>query len=223
MKTPFIAFWPNGIEKKGQVCEGLISAIDIAPTILELAGAEIPESVQGVSFSKLFKKPEKSFRNYVFAEHNWHDYEAHERMVRTKEYLYILNSRPQYTNLGPADAIGSTSYADLLTLKEEGKISDEQGEIFIQPRPKEELYNNIEDPEQFNNLATDKKYDKQKNKLNKILTEWMQETSDNIPENLTVDWYERIAGYVKTPAHGKRGEMPGEKNNAVTNNNKGKF
>jgi arylsulfatase A-like enzyme len=223
MKTPFIAFWPNGIEKKGQLCEGLISAVDIAPTILKLAGAAIPESVQGVSFDKLFNNPEKPFRNYVFAEHNWHDYEAYERMVRTKEFLYILNSRPQYTNLGPADAVGSPSYVDLLTLKEKGKISDEQAEIFIQPRPTEELYNNIEDPEQFNNLATFEKYSKKKKQLNKVLIEWMTETGDNIPEIITADWYERVAGYIKTPAHGVRGEMPGAKNNAVKNNNKGRF
>lgn len=223
IKTPFIAFWPKGIEKKEQVCEGLVSVIDIAPTILELAGAEIPKSVQGVSFSTLLSNPNKSFRNYVFAEHNWHDYEAHERMVRTKDYLFILNSRPQFTNLGPADAVGSPSHADLLSLKEEGKISPEQGEIFITPRPTEELYKNSEDPEQFKNLAFNEKYSKKQKQLKKVLLEWMEETGDNIPEKITADWYEKVPGYKKTPSNGNRGEMPGMKNNAVKNNNKGKF
>ena len=36
------------------------------------------------------KNPEKSFRNYVFAEHNWHDYEAHQRMIRNDSFLYIV-------------------------------------------------------------------------------------------------------------------------------------
>ena len=223
MKTPFVAFWADGISKKGKVCESLVSVIDIAPTLLDLAGTEIPESIQGVSFSKLFKKPEKSFRNYVFAEHNWHDYEAHERMVRSKEYLYILNSRPQFSNLGPADAVGSPSYEDLIKLKEEGSISEKQGEIFLAPRPVEELYNNIEDPEQFQNLISDHQYGKKRNQMNKVLLECMQETGDNIPQKLTADWYEKVPGYIKTPAHGKRGEMPGMKNDAVSNNNKGKF
>jgi hypothetical protein len=44
----------------------------------------------------------------------------------------------------------------------------------------------------------------------------MAETADNIPENLTSDWYEKIPGYVKTPAHGHRGEMPGNKTGAAT-------
>ncbi len=222
MKTPFVAFWPKGINKN-QVCKELVSVIDIAPTILELASAEIPESIQGVSFSKLLNNPEKSFRNYVFAEHNWHDYEAHERMVRTNEYLYILNSRPQFTNLGPADAVGSPSFENLVQLKEEGTISTEQAEIFMEPRPTEELYNNLEDPEQFNNLATNHNYIKKRKKLNKVLMEWMKETGDDVPEILTADWYEKVPGYIKTPEHGKRGEMPGTKNNAAINNNKGRF
>ncbi|HSH19470.1 MAG TPA: sulfatase [Draconibacterium sp.] len=223
MKTPFIAFWPAGIGTKMQECNSLVSAIDIAPTILELAGAKTPELVQGVSFSKLFVKTKKPFRNYVFAEHNWHDYEAHERMVRTKDYLFILNSRPQLTNLGPADAVGSPSYSDLLDLKEKGNISAEQSEIFLTPRPIEELYYNIEDPEQFNNLAFKGEYANKQNQLKKILVEWMKETGDDIPMELTTDWYEKIPGYVKTVNHNIRGEMPGMKNSATKNNNKGKF
>jgi hypothetical protein len=144
-------------------------------------------------------------------------------MVRTKDYLFILNSRPQFTNLGPADAVGSPSYSDLLYLKEKGNISLEQSEIFLSPRPTEELYNNIEDPEQFNNLAFKNKYAKKQNQLKKVLVEWMEETGDDMPEKLTADWYEKIPGYKKTPQHGVRGEMPGMKNNATKNNNKGRF
>jgi arylsulfatase A-like enzyme len=223
MKTPFVAFWPKGIGEKPKSCTSLVSAIDIAPLILELAGAKIPESVQGVSFVKLLKNPEKPFRNFVFAEHNWHDYEAHERMVRTKDFLFILNSRPQFTNLGPADAVGSPSFTDLLTLKEEGKISAEQAEIFIEPRLTEELYKNAEDRDQFNNLAFSDKYLEKQKELKQVLLEWMDETGDNIPEKLTADWYEKLPGYIKTSSHGIRGEMPGTQNNAVKNNNKGKF
>jgi arylsulfatase A-like enzyme len=223
MQTPFIAFWPKGIANEPQICNGLVSAIDIAPTILELAGAKIPKTVQGVSFAKLLKNPEKPFRNYVFAEHNWHDYEAHERMVRTKDFLFILNSRPEFTNLGPADAVGSPSYAELSALKDDGKLSAEQVEIFIQPRPSEELYFNLNDKNQFNNLAFQEKYKEKQMELKLVLLEWMKETGDNIPENLTAGWFEKVPGYVKTPQHGIRGEMPGKATNATENNNKGKF
>lgn len=215
MKTPFIAFWPKGLGTKPRVCNSLVSAIDIAPTLLELASAKIPETVQGVSFMKLLKNPDKSFRNYVFAEHNWHDYEAHERMVRTKDFLYILNSRPKLTNLGPADAVGSPSFKDLLEGKKNGTLSSEQSEIFIQPRPVEELYKNSTDREQFENIAAKPEFQEKLVELRLVLKNWMAETADNIPENLTPDWYEKLPGYVKTPAHGKRGEMPGKKTDAV--------
>ena len=43
----------------------------------------------------------------------------------------------------------------------------------------------------------------------------MAETADNIPEDLTPDWYEKMPGYMKTPLYGKRGEMPGKKTDAV--------
>ena len=223
MKTPFIAFWPKGIGIKPQVCHGLVSAVDIAPTILELAGAKIPDEVQGVSFAGLFKKPERLFRNFVFAEHNWHDYEAHERMVRTKDFLFILNSRQQFTNLGPADAVGSPSFADLLDLKKTGNLTAEQAEIFLAPRPNEELYYNLNDANQFKNLAFTEKYKEKQKELKQVLLEWMQETGDNIPEKLTADWYEKVPGYIKTPENGIRGEMPGSATNATKNNNKGKF
>ncbi len=215
MKTPFIAFWPNEIGTKPQVCNSLVSAIDIAPTLLELASAKIPETVQGVSFGALLKTPEKSFRNYVFAEHNWHDYEAYERMVRTKDFLYILNSRPKLTNLGPADAVGSPSFKDLATGYEKGNLTSAQSEIFLQPRPTEELYENSSDPDQFQNLAAKPEFQEKLVELRLVLKNWMAETADNIPENLTPDWYEKLPGYVKTPAHGQRGEMPGQKTGAV--------
>ena len=215
MKTPFIAFWPDGIGTKPRVCASLVSAIDIAPTLLELASANVPETIQGVSFRALLKNPEKSFRNYVFAEHNWHDYEAHERMVRTKEYSYILNSRPKLTNLGPADAVGSPSFKDLATGYEKGNLSDEQAEIFLQPRPTEELYQNSSDPNQFKNLAVHPEFQNKLVELRQVLKNWMAETADNIPENLTPDWYEKLPGYVKTTHHGQRGEMPGKKTDAV--------
>ncbi|MFW5761899.1 MAG: sulfatase, partial [Cyclobacteriaceae bacterium] len=53
MKTPFVIHWPAGIKSKGQV-DALVSAIDIAPTFLQIAGLQSPESFQGKSFDKLF-------------------------------------------------------------------------------------------------------------------------------------------------------------------------
>ncbi len=156
LKSPFIIHWPEGAGRKNQVCQALVSSIDIAPTVLELAGLDAPVSIQGFSFAKLLSKPSRKFRNYVFAEHNWHDYEAHERMVRTKDFLYVLNSRPQFPQSGPADAVGSPSYEELDSLWKINGLTRQQADIFTAPRPNEELYNNKTDPDQYYNLAGNK-------------------------------------------------------------------
>lgn len=223
MKTPFIVCWPKGIGEKERVCQSLVSSIDIAPTLLELASVKIPESVQGVSFCALLDRPEKSFRNIVFAEHNWHDYEAHERMVRSKDFLYILNSRPQFANSGPADALGSPSFKDLLDLKTTGSITPVQADVFMSPRPAEELYEIGSDPDQVKNVISNTGYQNELKNFRKVLSEWMDQTGDDIPQNLTQDWYTKDSKTAKTPGFGIRGQMPGEKRNATQNNHKGKF
>jgi arylsulfatase A-like enzyme len=223
LKSPFIVHWPDGAGTKNQLCQALVSSIDIAPTVLDIAGVDTPVTVQGFSFVKLLSKPSKKFRNHVFAEHNWHDYEAHERMVRTRDYLYILNSRPQFPQSGPADAVGSPSFAELDSLRKMDLLSKQQEDIFTAPRSNEELYINDNDPDQFNNIAGLQEYGKMLARMRKILAKWMRDTGDNIPDNLTKDWYERIPGYIKTPHINIRGEPVGQKYNATQNNNKGRF
>ena len=53
IKTPFVVHWPAGIEQSGKPCDSLVSVIDIAPTILDLAGITSPSTFQGVSFTRL--------------------------------------------------------------------------------------------------------------------------------------------------------------------------
>jgi len=223
LRSPFIVYWPSGIGIKPKVSNSLVSSIDIAPTLISLASISVPESFQGVSFTELLKNPGKKFRNYIFAEHNWHDYEAHERMVRTKDFLYILNSRPQFPQLGPADAIGSLSFSDLDSLRKIGGLTLNQADIFNSPRPAEEMYDCISDPEQFSSIAGSHDHKGDLEKLREVLKEWMEVTGDNIPENLTKDWYLKEAGYIKTEYINLRGEQVDKKFNATRINSKGRF
>ena len=223
MKTPFIVRWENGIVKKGSICESLVSVIDLAPTILELAGIkEKPIEFQGRSFTDLLKDPTSEFRKYVFSEHNWHDYEAHERMVRTKDFLYVLNSRPQFPNQGPADAVNSPSFSELKNLREQNKLSREQLDIFNYPRSGEELYFCESDPLQLDNIAGNPDFIEKQTELFNTLIRWMEETGDNVPENLTKDNFDRFTG-TRINKEIVRGEMPGSATNAIFNNNPGPF
>ena len=225
MKTPFIIKWDKGIKNTGSICESLVSVIDIAPTLLDFAGIEeVPAEFQGKSFRKLLENPKEKFRNYIFAEHNWHDFEAHERMLRAGDYMYVLNSRPELPNQGPADVINSPSFAELLEKWRSDDLSPEQEEIFIYPRVEEELYDCVNDPLQFHNLAGDPVYAEKLAEMRAILETWMDQTGDTVPDTLTLDWYDRIRGNrLNELRHGIRGEMPGSSTDAVLINNSGPF
>ncbi|HXH99615.1 MAG TPA: sulfatase [Sphingobacteriaceae bacterium] len=220
MQTPFIIKWNNKI-KKGKVTSSLVSAIDIAPTLLNLAGVSVPAGFQGKSFHRVLQNPSLQFRNYVFSEHNWHDYEAMERMVRTKDHLYVLNLRPALSNPGPADITSSPAFEDLKALRDSGKLSLPQADVFIAPRPAEELYDCQRDPMQLVNVSSSLLYAKQLKQLREVLKKWKMDTEDTYPENITKDWFNREDGTPLTNP-GKRGEMPGGKN-AITSLGKGPF
>lgn len=212
MKTPLIVFWPKGLRIKGVQSESLVSAIDVAPTILELAGIESPVGYQGKSFAPILENPSAEIRNEVFSEHNWHDYEAHERMMRTKDFLYVLNARPNLTNCGPADSKTSPTQHSLNKVRDEGKLTPAQADVFIVPRPFEELFEVRSDPQQLLNLASVPEYQKQLKVMRRLLKNWQFNTGDTTPRDLTPDWYDRETGEsLKTEQ--KRGTMPGIKTN----------
>ena len=215
MKTPFIVKWDDGILRPGSISKSMVSVIDIAPTLLEIAGVKSPAEFQGRSFATLFEKPEFNFRQYVFSEHNWHDYEAHERMVRSKNFMYVLNSRPNLSNHGPADSNNSPSFTDLKDLRNKGKLSHAQNDIFIVPRPYEELYDCDKDPLQMLNVASLPEYQQELKALRATLANWRKETKDDTPENLTKDWFDRETGKPLGKDKQTRGQMPGIKAKAL--------
>ena len=70
--TPCLVRWPAKI-KPAQTNSSLVSSIDIAPTLLALAGIEAPASFVGASFAPLLSAPSRPHRDAIFSEHNWHD------------------------------------------------------------------------------------------------------------------------------------------------------
>jgi arylsulfatase A-like enzyme len=215
MKTPMVIRWGKGITTPGSVSNSLVSVIDIAPTLLEVAGIKPTESFQGKSFGNLFTNPESDHREFIFAEHNWHDYEAHERMVRSKDFLYVLNSRPNLSNPGPADSNGSPSFEDLKNLRDKGELTHAQNDIFMVPRPKEELYCYKTDPMQISNIASLPQFQKELIKMRSEMERWRAETLDNTPNNLTKDWFDRETGERLGEEKQIRGEMPGAESGAI--------
>ena len=191
IKTPFIVWWPGKV-KKGTT-DAFVSSIDIAPTFCELAGAGISPTYQGVSFLPTLEKGSES-RSYIASEHNWHDYQAWERAIRTHHFLYIRNAFPNLNASPPADAVRSITYQEMIKMYRNGELNEDQMDCFIQPRAAEELYDVVNDPYQMNNLVENTEYKSTLEEMRGRLDKWMSEFQDSIPKNLTPDKFDRWTG-----------------------------
>ncbi|MBN1987120.1 MAG: sulfatase [Prolixibacteraceae bacterium] len=192
IKTPFIVRWPAKIQK-GRT-DALISSVDIAPTLCELAETALPETFQGVSFVPVLNNPSATVREYIAGEHNWHDYQAFERAIRNNQFLYIRNSFPEFNASPPADAVGSLTYQKMIKMHKKGELTEKQIDCFIAPRAEEELYDVVSDPYQFHNLAENPDYEAAIEKMRNLLDEWIIQFNDTISENPTPDKFDRWTG-----------------------------
>lgn len=192
IKTPFIVRWPNKIQK-GRT-SALISSIDIAPTFCELAGANMSETFQGLSFVPILEDYSAKTRDYIVGEHNWHDYQSHERAIRNHKYLYIRNAFPEFNATPPADAVNSLTYKEMIKMQQSDELNENQLDCFITPRVAEELYDVVQDPFQFNNLVGNTDYKEALNEMRGMLENWIVEFEDKIPENPTPDKFHRWNG-----------------------------
>lgn len=218
MRTGLVAHWPKVITA-GSVSSSLVSAIDLAPTYLTAAGANIPKSVMGVKMQPIFNDPMATIRSMAFSEHNWHDYEAFGRCVRRDDFLYIINKRPEQPLQGPADSVRSPSHTSLQAKRDAGQLTKAQADVFLAPRPTEELYKYKADRNQLVNLVNNPEYAEVKAKLNKQMNMWQNQTCDSVPENLSPDRFDRETGaQIK---EWKPGITPGEDRRAAECNNHG--
>ena len=145
IRTPFYLKWPKGIPA-GQKSSSLISAIDIAPTFLELAGIKKRDHFPGHSFAPIFKQPETQIRSYAFAEKHWHDFEDQVRAITDGRYKYIKNYYTDLPNTPSADGVRSPVFQKMFELYKQGKLPQHQTHFFTTPRLSEELYDTEADP-----------------------------------------------------------------------------
>lgn len=71
-------------------CDALTGNVDFAPTILELAGIEIPEPVDGRSLLPLLEDPNASIHDSLPLINVWGPREVHSLAVVTKDWKYIF-------------------------------------------------------------------------------------------------------------------------------------
>lgn len=114
IRVPMIIYDPTvGKSAKGQVREDMVLNIDIAPTILSMAGVATPENMQGKNMTGLVKSSQKQpWRESFMMENNFTE-DAKQpypycRGVRTDEWKYI-----RYQN-----GVNSTVYEELFDLRD---------------------------------------------------------------------------------------------------------
>ncbi len=198
VRTPLIVRWPAKVAA-GSVCRSLVSSVDIAPTIVSLAGVAASPTFQGKSFAKLLSAPTETVREYAFAEKNWHDFEDHARAVRSTRFKYIRNDYNDLPNTPPADAVRSPTFLEMVRLRAAGGLSPSQSTCFVTPRPTEELYDTLRDPHELENLAANPHFADTLAELREALRSWERETNDRVPALRTADEFDRVTGK-PTPA-----------------------
>ena len=175
-------------EKPGTVNNELVSSIDFAPTMLKLAGINIPDYIQGRAF---LGKDLKAERKYVHGARDRMD-ERYDiiRTVRDGRYLYIRNYEPlksyfQYINTCEKGA----TMKELRRLHNEGKLNPVADYYFNPTKPVEELYDYVADPHNIKNLAADPNHKEKLEELRKEHLRWVKDSKDIglIPEPIIAE------------------------------------
>jgi len=167
---------PDALEP-GSVNDDLVAFIDFAPTMLSLAGIEIPRHIQGRAFLGAQKaRP----REYIYAARDRMD-EAYDliRAVRDKRYKYIRNYMWYLTRGQDIEYMNQMpTMQEMRRLNAEGKLKGPQKQYFEETKPVEELYDTVNDPHEVNNLADNPRYKGVLVRMRNAHKKWVKETGD---------------------------------------------
>lgn len=183
LNVPLIVRWPKGFPAPkgfapGTVDDRLLMAIDLAPTLLSLCGADVPPRMQGRPFLGDRIGPPRA---YVFGARDRCDETVFRlRTVRDARYRYIRNYTPERPFL-QANEYKEKSYPVWNLLKElhaAGKLTPAQEALCAATMPAEELYDLDADPHEVDNLAGRPGHRAALERLRRVLDAWLIETDD---------------------------------------------
>ncbi|KPL11910.1 heparan N-sulfatase [candidate division BRC1 bacterium SM23_51] len=217
---PLAIRWPARV-KAGRVIEDLTSFVDFAPTFLEAAGLTPPPTMTGRSFLDILASGKSGrvdpTRDKVFTGRERHTHARPDnlgypaRAIRTHDYLYILNLKPDRWPAGDPEGFFDIDGSPSKTYMLENRTSAEGKRLFalaVAKRPAEELYDIKADPGCVNNLAALAKYAAIQKKLRAELEQALTEQKD--PRVLgygdVFDSYPRYSAMRDYPGFKKQGE-----------------
>ncbi|UCC61929.1 MAG: sulfatase [Anaerolineae bacterium] len=150
----------------GQVCDALVSHIDLFPTICDLLDVERLAWLQGQSMMPLIQGKAAEINGEIFAEVTYHAAYEPQRAVRTQRWKYI---RRFDERRGP-----------VLPNCDDGPSKDVWLQHGWQDRPpaSEQLYDLVFDPNETHNLATDPSMAGVLEEMRGRLDRWMRGTDD---------------------------------------------
>ncbi|HEX8913684.1 MAG TPA: sulfatase-like hydrolase/transferase, partial [Humisphaera sp.] len=163
--------------KPGAITDRLVSFVDLAPTLFSLAGAKVPEWVQGQAFmGPAATQP----RQYVYGYRGRMD----ERMDRVRtvgdgRYVYVRNFMPHRPHGQYNDYMFQTPTTRVWKrLFDEGKLNAVQSLYWTAPKAPEELYDLQTDPDEVKNLAGSPEHATTLERMRNALRDWIKQTGD---------------------------------------------
>lgn len=175
LQVPFILHVPDKYSHlasniQASVTDRKVGFVDFAPTVIQLAGAEVPDRMEGKNF--LGEAAEE--KEFVFGYRDRADdcYEV-SRSVYDGRYLYVRHFMPQlpyYQNALIFNKGGS--YAEINRLRDRGQLSAPVLQLFA-PKPVEVVYDLENDPLEQHNLIDQPELADRIAGLRQELDEWM--------------------------------------------------
>lgn len=194
LKVPLLVHLPEKYqhlapEIMGKQTDELVSFVDLAPTVMNLAGLPIPSHMQGRAFLGDNLEPQ---RDYVFAARDRMDerYDM-QRAVRDKKFKYLRYYEPskpylQFMNTPEKGGI----MIEIRKGAEIGTLPEAGSQLMANNKPQEALYDLEKDPDELNNLIQDPQYEEVLNRMRLAHEEWGIKINDAglIPEPILRSW-----------------------------------
>ncbi|MFY0687398.1 MAG: sulfatase-like hydrolase/transferase [Cyclobacteriaceae bacterium] len=175
--VPMIVFDPKRKGKRGTKMDALVQTIDVAPTMLAMAGIPIPDSFQGEDLRTLLDGEVDQIRDYLFTENLWSTHFGNPRCeaVQNKDWKYIRYYANH--NFSALKKIETAAQFDINVNRMLYTVHDPDIALYRdyiesplrgEPAVFEELYRIGEDPYEVSNLSDNADYSDQLSKMRAV-------------------------------------------------------
>jgi len=194
IKVPLIVRFPNGLHSNTRNNE-LTSFIDLAPTVLSLAGIAPKAHMDGNAFLGKYKRAIPAKTIFAAADRFDESYDKI-RAVRDKRFKliqYFEQELPMFLRILYREQMPIMK--ELYRLRDEGQLSEAQKLWFRDTKPEYEFFDTESDPHEVRNLIDDSKHQTKIKELKAALHAWMKNIPDHNfqaePEYLAQLWPEQ--------------------------------